>query len=152
MLSQLVISTGEPFGAGGTDGGILLFRNISAHACSLSGYPDVVAIGNNGSTITAAHVPNDMLGGWDWAGVTTPPKPPTIVLANKRDVASDWYQYGENGPAGYTLFLAHTLSIGLSGSKSVRHVSGSVDAAEGKMVVTPFVTGKTGTAEPRTNH
>ncbi len=150
LLSQLAVTSGEAFGAGGTDGGILLFRNISSRACSLSGYPTVVAIGKDGSTITASDVPNDMLGGWDWSGVTTPPKPPTVVLANKSESASDWYQYGENGPAGYTLFVANTLSVGLSRSKSLRHVTGSVDAAEGKMVVTPFVPGKTGTAEPRT--
>ena len=30
--------------------------------------------------------------------------------------------------------------------------SGSVDAAEGKMWVTPFVPGKTGTAEPKAKH
>jgi Protein of unknown function (DUF4232) len=150
-LGQLSVTTGEPFGAGGTDGGILLFRNISSRACALIGYPNVIAVAKNGATIKASQVPNDMLGGWDWSGVTTPPKPPSVVLSNKSEVASDWYQYSENGPAGYTLFHASTLGISLPGSTSVLKIGGSVDAAEGKMVVTPFVAGMTGTAEPRTN-
>src|SRR5665213_2328006 len=150
-VSQLSVTSKENgVGAGGTDGGILLFRNISTHACSLSGYPNVVAIGKTrGQKITASDAPNDMLGGWNWSGVTPAPKLPTVVLANKNDVASDWYQYGENGPAGYTLFHASTLSVALYGSKSALQVRGSVDAAAGKMVVTPFVPGKTGSGEPR---
>jgi hypothetical protein len=34
-LGQLSVTSKGRVGAGGTDGGILLFRNISAHACSL---------------------------------------------------------------------------------------------------------------------
>jgi hypothetical protein len=151
-VSQLSVTSENGVGAGGTDGGILLFRNISTHACSLSGYPIVVAIGRTkGQTITASDALNDMLGGWDWSGVASARKLPTVDLANKNDVASDWYQYGENGPAGYTLFHASTLSIGLQGSKSAFQVRSLVDAAEGKMVVTPFVPGKTGSGEPRTS-
>ena len=126
-----------------------LFRNLSSHACSLTGYPNVEAIAKSGSSITASRVSNDMLGGWNWTGESPEPKPPTVVLANKNQVASDWYQYSENGPAGYTLFLANSLRIALPGSKSVVQVRGWVDAAEGRMVVTPFVPGKTGTAEPK---
>jgi hypothetical protein len=149
-LKQLSVTSNGQAGAGGTDGGVLLFRNVSSHACSLTGYPNVVAIGKTkGSTITATDQLNGMLGGWDWTGNSPAPKPPTVVLANKNEVASDWYQYSENGPAGYTLFHAKTLRVGLSGSRSVVQVNGSVDAAEGKMWVTPFVRGKSGTAEPR---
>jgi len=145
-LRQLSVTSEGQVGAGGTDGGILLFRNISSHACSLTGYPNVIAIGKaTGSTIKASHVTDGYLGGL--TGVTATPKPPTVVLANKSDVASDWYQYSENGPAGYTLFHASTLSVGLSGSTSVVHVSGLVDAADGKMWVTPFVPGRTGDAK-----
>ncbi len=151
-LSQLAVTSENQAGAGGTDGGILMYRNVSTHACSLRGYPNVVAIGKSGRSITAAHLANGMLGGWDWSGVVPVPRPPTVVLASDRDVASDWYQYSENGPAGYTLFLASTLSVRLPGSRLVVHVRGSVDAAEGKMWVTPFVPGKTGTAEPKAKH
>jgi hypothetical protein len=151
-LTQLSVTSKGPFGAGGTDGGILLFRNISAHACSLTGYPHVVAVGKTkGSTITASHRTSGMLGGWDSSRLTPQaPKPPTVILANRSEVASDWYQYVEFGPAGYTIFKASTLSIGLSGSTSAVHVSGSVYAANGKMWITPFVPGKTGNAEPST--
>jgi hypothetical protein len=148
-LRQLSVTSNGQVGAGGTDGGVLLFRNVSSHACSLTGYPNVVAIGKSNATITASDSPNDMLGGWDWTGNSPAPKPPIVVLANKNEVASDWYQYSENGPAGYTLFHANILRVGLSGSRSVVQVNGSVDAAEGKMLVTPFVRGKSGTAEPR---
>jgi hypothetical protein len=127
-----------------------LFRNLSSHACALTGYPHVVAVKRaTGRTITASDLSNAMLGGWDWTGEPPVPKPPTVVLTNKRDVASDWYQYSENGPAGYTLFVTSTLNVGVPGSTSVVRVIGSVDAAEGKMWVTPFVPGRTGTAEPR---
>jgi hypothetical protein len=92
-----------------------------------------------------------MLGGWDWSGLTPrAPKPPTVILANKSEFASDWYQYSEVGPVKYTIFKASTLSVSLSGSTSAVHVSGSVYAVNGKMWVTPFVSGKTGTAEPST--
>src|ERR1035438_4263144 len=43
-----VVSEGQA-GAGGTDGGVLLFRNVSSRACSLSGYPNVEAIAKSGS-------------------------------------------------------------------------------------------------------
>lgn len=151
-LDQLSVTSKRPFGALGTGGGILLFRNISAHACSLTGYPHVVAIGKTkGSRITASHETSGMLGGWDWSGLTPrAPKPPTVILANKSEFASDWYQYSEVGPVKYTIFKASTLSVSLSGSTSAVHVSGSVYAVNGKMWVTPFVSGKTGTAEPST--
>jgi hypothetical protein len=98
------------------------------------------------STITVVVGSHD---GWNyWSTISSSPKPPTVVLANRGDVASDWYQYSENGPAGYTLFITNTLRVGLPGSRSYVQVRGSVDAAEGQMVVTPFVLGKTGTAEP----
>ena len=186
-IAQLSVASGVRVGAGGADGGVLLFRNVSSHACSLTGYPNVEAIGASRSvTITASHMSSWMLGGWDWSGISSssrkPPfivangtsrsstmtvvvgsdggrsywsvissavRPPTVVLANRSDVASDWYQYSENGPAGSTLFHANTLRVGLPGSRSVVQVRGSVDAVEGQIVVTPFVTGKTGTGEPR---
>jgi hypothetical protein len=151
-LSRLAVTSEDQVGAGGTDGGVLLFRNISTHACSLHGYPNVLAIAKSGRSIMASDLANGMLGGWDWSGIAPAPRPPTVVLANSHEFASDWYQYTENGPAGYTLFLASTLSVGLPGSRSVVHVRGSVDAAEGKMWVTPFVPGKTGTAEPKAKH
>jgi hypothetical protein len=149
-IGQLSVVSEGQVGAGGTDGGVLLFRNLSSHACALTGYPHVAAIKQTtGQAITATDLSNGMLGGWDWTGESPAPKPPTVVLANKNDVASDWFQYSENGPAGYTLFVTNTLHVGLPGSPSVVRVTGSVDAADGKMWVTPFVPGKTGTAEPR---
>jgi hypothetical protein len=151
-IRQLSVTSKGPIGAGGTDGGILQFRNISSRTCSLFGYPNVVAVGTGGSEIEATHVSNGMLGGWDWTGLTTAPKPPTVVLSNKSEVASDWYQYSENGPSGYKIFRASSLSVGLSRSTSVVDVRGSVFAADGKMWITPFVPGNTGTAEPRTKH
>lgn len=151
-VSQLSITSEAQAGAGGTDGAVLLFRNVSSHACSLTGYPKVEAIGKPRGSITASRVSNDMLGGWNWTGESPEPKPPTVVLSNKNQVASDWYQYSENGPAGYTLFVANSLRIAVPGSESVVQVRGWVDAAEGRMVVTPFVPGKTGTAEPKTKN
>jgi uncharacterized protein DUF4232 len=151
-IGQLSVTSKGLIGAGGTDGGILLFRNVSSRACSLFGYPNVRAIGTGGSVIEASHMSNGMLGGWDWTGLSKAPKPPTIVLTNKSELASNWYQYSENGPAGYKIFRARTLSIGLAGSSAAVHVRGSVFAADGKMSVTPFVPGATGTAEPRTKH
>lgn len=153
-LGQLSVISEGRVGAGGTDGEILLFRNISSHVCSLTGYPNVVAIGNpETSTMTASHVTSAMLGGWDWSKVSPgAPKPPTVVLSNKREVASDWYQYPENGPVGATIFHASTLGVGLPGSTSVVHVKGFVYSADGKFWVTPFVPGRTGTAEPNTGH
>jgi hypothetical protein len=150
-VTQLLVTSKAPVGAGGTDGAVLLFRNVSSHACSLTGFPNVEAIGKSGSSITASHVSNYMLGGWDWTGQTSPPKPPTVLLSNRNQVASDWYQYLENGPVGYSLFLANSLRIALPGSRAVVQVKGWVDAAQGRMVVTPFVPGTTGTAEPK-NH
>ena len=150
-LRQLAITAKGQAGAGGTDGGVLSFRNISSRACSLTCYPVVVARGRKkGSTIRAAHELSGMLGGWDWNGLPPKPKPPVVVLAGNTGFASDWFQYSENGPAGYTLFRARTLQVGLAGSKSFVRVRGMVDAAEGKMWVTPFVPGRTGTDEPTT--
>ncbi len=150
-LRQLAVTSKSQVGAGGTDGGVLLFRNITSRACSLTGYPVVVVRGQkNGTTIRAAHVLSGMLGGWDWSGLPPRPRPPVVVLSGKTGFASDWYQYSENGPVGYTLFRARTLEVGLASSKSLVRVRGIVDAAEGKMWVTPFVPGGTGTDEPTT--
>jgi hypothetical protein len=187
-IAQLSVASESHVGVGGAAGGVLLFRNVSTHPCSLTGYPNVEAVGTSRSvTITASHVSSDMLGGWDWSGISsssrkTPPfivangksrsstttvvigsdgrryywsvissalKPPTVVLANRSDFASTWYQYSENGPAGSALFHANTLRVGLPGSTSVVIARVRVDAVEGRIVVTPFVTGRTGTGEPR---
>ncbi len=149
-LRQLAITANGQVGAGGTDGGVLTYRNTSRHACSLTGYPNVVARGPKGSAIRAVHVFSGMLGGWDWSGLSPKPKPPVVVLSGTKGFASDWFQFSENGPAGYTLFRASTLEVSLVGSKPFVRVRGIVDAAEGKMWVTPFVPGRTGTDEPTT--
>jgi hypothetical protein len=84
-----------------------------------------------------------------WSVISSAAKPPTVVLVDRNDVASDWYQYDENRPAGNILFHATTLRVGLPGSRSVITVRGEVDVADGQIVVTPFVAGRTGTAEPK---
>jgi hypothetical protein len=90
------------------------------------------------------------VGGWNyWSVISSTVRPPRVVLAGRNDVASDWYQYSENGPAGSAIFRANTLRVGLPGSRSVVRLRGRIDAFDGQIVVTPFVSGKSGTAEPR---
>ena len=146
-LHQLSITSSVREGAGGTDGGLIVVRNISSRACSLTGYPHVVAMNKKGRTITASHVAHGMLGGWDWTALPPFPKPPTVVLSNSTQFASDWYEYSENGPIPANYFFASRLIIGLAGSTLRVRVAGVVDADQGKMWVTPFVSGKTGTNE-----
>jgi hypothetical protein len=71
---------------GAADYGALIVRlkNVSAHACSLSGYPSVQGIDQwNGALVTAAHTRDSYMGGWE----STKPFP-VVALRSKTGVAS----------------------------------------------------------------
>ena len=73
------------------DYGVIVVRlkNVSAHECSLSGYPSVQGINQwNGAVFTAAHTRDSYMGGW----VSTKPLP-VIALRAKTGVASFLVDY-----------------------------------------------------------
>ena len=82
--TQLRVSGLEANGAAVTGGWIVRLRNVSAHACTLSGYPTVRGINLwNGAALTAAHTVNSYIGGW-LSGKALP----TVDLKAKGGVAS----------------------------------------------------------------
>ena len=58
---HIVVSKG--LAAGGNEGAVLTFTNISAIPCRLSGYPTVEAFEATGTPTTARHTPSGYLGG-----------------------------------------------------------------------------------------
>jgi hypothetical protein len=73
------------------DYGVIVVRlkNVSAHECSLSGYPSVQGINQwNGAVFTAAHTRDSYMGGWE----STKPLP-VIALRAKAGVASFLVDY-----------------------------------------------------------
>ena len=73
--SALAVSAGQVGAAAGNAGFPISFRNSSNHACSLSGYPTVLATdSSSGRTVTARHFSSGYLGGADLPV-------PTYVLA-----------------------------------------------------------------------
>jgi len=64
--SALAVSAGQGGAAAGNAGFPITFRNSSNQACSLSGYPTVLATDSStGRTVTARHTPSGYLGGTD---------------------------------------------------------------------------------------
>jgi len=63
--TQLRVSGIDANGAAVTGGWIVRLRNVSGHACSLTGYPSVQGVNQwNGAVLTAAHTRDSYIGGW----------------------------------------------------------------------------------------
>lgn len=88
---------GDLSGAGGHDGYLLLFTDVSGHRCFLRGYPGVTLVSNDGTVIMdATRTLTGYLGGA--AGMTGPPK---VTLENGQTVAAvvEWDEaYAGNIP------------------------------------------------------
>lgn len=152
-ISTLSITATSVTGAGGNDGGVLHYKNISSHSCSLHGYPTVIAMdGANRKAEIAVHRSWGYLGGWQW-GVLGPnadnptdvaTKIPNIILAPGKDGASSMYQYSEN--ASYACPKTNSLRVGLPRSTRLANVSAILWACTG-LEANPFVPGNTGTVK-----
>jgi hypothetical protein len=149
--SQLSITATPEVGAGGNDGGVLHYRNISSRACSLNGYPTVIATdGADHRPEIAEHRSWGYLGGWQWNVLGSNPDDPTDVatkmpivnLAPGKGGASSIFQYSEN--TTYACPKTASILVGLPNSKRRTRVSANLWACIG-LEANPIVPGTSGT-------
>lgn len=122
------------------DGGIIIrLRNVSAHACSLSGYALVQGINQwNGAVLTAAPTRDSYLGGWE------PTKRlPVIALRAKSGVASFLVDYITGDDIRACPYL-NTLRVKVPHSTTVFTLTSTKLQACKYFQVHPFVPGLSG--------
>ena len=92
--SQISVTESQ-LGAAVSGGWLIRYRNVGSSACTLAGYPTVVAlVSPTGPLRVAAHVSLGYLGGWESL------KPlPAAVLAARSGVASSVVEYVSDGTA-----------------------------------------------------
>lgn len=126
------------------DYGVIVVRlkNVSAHECSLSGYPSVQGINQwNGVVFTAAHTRDSYMGGWE----STKPLP-VIVLRAKAGVASFLVDYITGDDIRACPYL-NTLRVKVPHSTTVFTLTSTKLQACKYLEVHPFVPGLMGTAQ-----
>jgi hypothetical protein len=152
-VPQLSITATQEVGAGGNDGGVLHYRNISAQICSLRGYPTVIATdGANRNPEIAMHRSWGYLGGWQWNISGPNPNNPTdvalkmpiIYLAPENGGASSIFQYSEN--TTFACPKTTSILVGLPTSKRLIRVSANLWACTG-LEANPIVAGNNGTVK-----
>jgi len=123
------------------DYGVIVVRlkNISAHECSLSGYPSVQGINQwNGAVFTASHTRDSYMGGW----VSTKPLP-VIALRAKSGVASFLVDYITGDDIRACPYL-NTLRVKVPHNTTVFTLASTKLQACKNFEVHPFVSGLTG--------
>jgi hypothetical protein len=145
--SQLAVTGVEAPGGSLHAGLVIRYRNVSATACSLTGYSDVVGI-NFGTekSRAAGHIRDGYLGGWMGYKNGKSRPLPLVVLRARNGGASSMVQWADGGTAqqpGCTVLTS--LWVNMPGGlrpialKERMLVCGYFD-------VTPFVPGATGSA------
>jgi hypothetical protein len=98
--TQLAITGVEAPGAAVTAGWIVRYMNVAASACTLTGYPNIVAVNFvTGKSFAAAHQRNGSIGGWRRSYSGQPKALPTVVLRARKGVASSMVEYLGASPA-----------------------------------------------------
>jgi hypothetical protein len=136
--SQLQLGS-HPVSTHSGDGvGLLLtIKLLGGPPCTLSGYPDVRAVdGSNNVLVTAAHIPNGVLGGLA-TGTTTPP---TVTLKPGQTASAvvEWAAAAYTPTSICVPNSRISLTVGAGGA-TFQPVSRLCD-----LVVHPFVAGDTG--------
>jgi hypothetical protein len=73
---------------------------VAASACTLTGYPNIVAVNFvTGKSFAAAHQRNGSIGGWRRSYSGQPKALPTVVLRARKGVASSMVEYLGASPA-----------------------------------------------------
>ena len=146
--SQISVTESQ-LGAAVSGGWLIRYRNVGSSACTLAGYPTVVAlVSPTGPLRVAAHVSLGYLGGWESL------KPlPAAVLAARSGVASSVVEYVSDGTAqdlcwdkARPLWL-RSLWLDLPGGTRPIALAVSGLFCSG-FIATPFVPGTTGFALP----
>lgn len=145
--SQLAV-TGVAAPGGSLHAGLVIrFRNVSATACSLTGYSDVVGVNfETGKSRAAGHVRDGYLGGWmGYKDGKSKPLPLVLLRARKGEASSmvEWADGATAQQPGCTVLTSLWVDTpgGLrpNALKERMLVCGYFDA-------TPFVPGVTGSA------
>lgn len=132
------------FAEGAADYGavVIRLRNLSAHGCSLSGYPSVQGINQwNGAVRTAAHTRDSYMGGWE----STKPLP-VVALRAKGGVASFFVDFITGDDIHACPYL-NTLRVRVPHSTTVFTPTSTELQACKDFEVHPFVPGLMGTAQ-----
>ena len=133
--SALAVSAGQVGAAAGNAGFPISFRNSSNHACSLSGYPTVLATDSStGQPVTARHSPSGYLGGTDLPI-------PTYVLAPGDRVSV--LVEGTDNPVGNASTCSTLNDIRVVVGHRAVHTQQVLHNCSG-MQVHPYVPGLTG--------
>lgn len=146
--TQLTVTSVEAPGGSLHAGLVIHYRNVSATACSLTGYSDVV--GNNfetGRSRAAGHIRDGYLGGWmGYQNGETKPLPLVVLRARSGEASSmvEWADGGTSQQSGCTVLTSLWVNVP-SGPrpfalKERMLVCGYFDA-------TPVVPGTTGSAD-----
>lgn len=98
--TQLAITGVEAPGAAVTAGWVVRYKNVTATACTLTGYPNIVGVNFvTGKSFAAAHRRNGYIGGWQRSYSGEPKPLPTVVLRAQSGVASSMVEYLGASPA-----------------------------------------------------
>ncbi|HEY5266862.1 MAG TPA: DUF4232 domain-containing protein [Acidimicrobiales bacterium] len=123
------------------DYGVIVVRlkNVSAHECSLAGYPSVQGINQwNGAVFTASHTRDSYMGGWE----STKPLP-VVALRAKSGVASFLVDYITGDDIRACPYL-NSLRVKVPHSTTVFTLTSTKLQACKNFEVHPFVSGLTG--------
>jgi hypothetical protein len=98
--TQLVVTGVQANGAAVTDGWVVRYKNASATACTLEGYPNVVEmIFATGKSQAAKREHFGYIGGWQRSRIGAPKSLPTVVLRARTGVASSMVEWVSTGTA-----------------------------------------------------
>ncbi|HEY5265990.1 MAG TPA: DUF4232 domain-containing protein [Acidimicrobiales bacterium] len=98
--TQLATTGVEASGAAVTTGWVVRYKNVSATACTLTGYPNIVGVNfETGKSFAATHRRNGYIGGWQRSYSGKPKPLPTVVLTARGGVASSMVEYLGASPA-----------------------------------------------------
>ncbi len=144
-VGQLVATPGvSPASAAVTNAAVIVFRNVSARACTLHGYAHVVAMAARGTPRAVARDERDgYLGGWMGfrRGVALPP--PTVTLRARGGEASEMVQV--TGGIGCPVIAVLWVTIP-GGREAVRVAAQMMACLRFGASVNPIVPGATGSA------
>lgn len=145
--SQLAVTVVEAPGGSLHAGLVIRFGNVSATACSLTGYSDVVGINfKDAKSRAAGHIRDGYLGGWmGYKNGKSRPLPLVLLRARNGEASSmiEWADGGTAQQPGCTVLTSLWVNIP-GGPRPI--------ALERRMLVcgyfdaTPFVPGATGSA------
>jgi len=146
--TQLAV-TGVGAPGGSLHAGVVIhYRNVSATACSLTGYSNVVGVNfETGKSRTGKHVTNGYLGGWmGYMKGKTEPLPLAVLRARDGEASSmvEWADGGTDQQPGCSVLTS--LWVNVTGGSRPFSLNERMLVC-GYFDVTPIVPGVTGSAK-----